>query len=105
MKRSMNLEKKKLQHHPGAQCYVEITEGQIDFISYSTLVIRATLAPDLEDGTKWLLSCTGTYSQTTRKQIGYFLKEYFGDIYYSDMKSIAGTNDYILAEHKTAKYW
>lgn len=36
------------------------------------------------------VECTGTYSQTTRKQIGWFLKEYMPHLNYFDMKSIVG---------------
>lgn len=58
---------KKLERMPYAQCGVIFTDSGVNFISYTTLVCS------IENG--WL-SCTGTYSQTTRKQIGAFLKEY-----------------------------
>lgn len=41
----------------------------------------------------------------TRKQIGWFLKEYFGDISYYDMKRISGSGEGIYAERKHAKFW
>jgi len=60
---------KKLSRMPYAQAHVEIDEnGNIYLFSYVTLVIELTA-----DG--WL-TCTGTYSQTTRKHIGAFMKEY-----------------------------
>ena len=60
---------KKLANHPYSQCHVEIApNGEIYFFSYVTLVCHI-------DSEGWL-ECTGTYSQTTRKQIGWFLKEY-----------------------------
>lgn len=59
---------KKLAYMPYAQAHVEIDEhGNIYLFSYVTLVCA------IEDG--WL-SCTGTYSQTTRKHIGAFMREY-----------------------------
>ena len=58
-----------LRDMPYAQCGVNIhADGTIVFISYTTPVI--SISPD-----GWL-SCTGTYSPTTRKQIGRFLREY-----------------------------
>lgn len=73
---------KKLKNHANAACRVRIhNDGNIEFISYSTLVIK------LNEDT---IECTGTYSQTTRKQIGWFLKEYAPEYSYHDMKAIAG---------------
>ena len=60
---------KKLMYCPYGQAHVEIDEdGNIFLFSYTTLVCVLD-----KDG--WL-ECTGTYSQTTRKHIGYFMKEY-----------------------------
>ena len=96
------LETRKLTNHKYAQCYVEIEDdGAINFISYTTLVIRAV--PFESYG--YILYCTGTYSQTTRKQINWFLKEYFGDVSYYDMKRIANSEKGIYAERKHAKFW
>ena len=59
---------KKLNDHPYAQASIRhYDNGEIVCISYATAVV-------LIDGDGWL-SCTGTYSATTRKHIGYFLKE------------------------------
>ena len=68
---------KKLDNHRYSQCHVEIAADTINFFSYSTLVCR------IEDG--WL-SCTGLYSMTTRKQIGWFLKEYAPDMTFQMVK-------------------
>jgi len=73
---------KRLTNHKSAQCHVVVEEKVIEFWSYSTMVIRATNIL----GGVWSLNCTGTYSQTTRRQIGWFLKEYFGELDYYDMK-------------------
>ena len=68
-----------LREMPYAQCGVNIhKDGRIDFISYTTLVITI-------DADGWL-EITGTYSQTTRKQIGRFLREYVPNLCYQDVK-------------------
>lgn len=68
-----------LREMPYAQCGVNIhKDGRIDFISYTTLVISI-------DADGWL-EITGTYSQTTRKQIGRFLREYVPNLCYQDVK-------------------
>lgn len=60
---------KKLSRMPYAQAHVEIDkDGNIILFSYITAVIFLS-----KDG--WL-ECTGTYSQTTRKHIGAFMREY-----------------------------
>ena len=78
----------KLKNHPYAKCAVEVRNGMTCFISYSTPVIFISY----RDGHRYI-ECTGTYSATTRKQIGYFLKEYAPDLSYHDMKSIAGKGE------------
>ena len=65
---------KKLDRMPYAQAgIVYHDDGSVDLISYETLVIRI-------DGAGWL-ECTGTYSQTTRKHIGAFMRELTGGRY------------------------
>lgn len=60
---------KKLTDHAYSNCHVEIDGmGGIHFISYKTEVI--TISP-----AGWL-TCHGLYSTTTRKQIGWFMREY-----------------------------
>ena len=69
----------KLKEMPYAQCGVRFdTHGGIEFVSYSTTVIEI-------DPLGWM-TCTGTYSQTTRKQIGKFLREYAPKMSYHDAK-------------------
>ena len=93
----MSFIEKKLANHPSCQCKVKIFDnGTIQFISYSTLVIEANPV----EGNEYELYCSGTYSQTTRKQIGYFLKEYFWNVDYYDMKKIAETGELIRAKRK-----
>lgn len=78
--------KKRLENHKSAQCYVVVNANRIDFISYTTRVITVLYrGTDLEQ-----VECTGTYSNTTRKQIGWFLKEYMPHLTYQDMKAIVG---------------
>lgn len=76
---------RKLRDHKYCQCHVEDIENGVCFVSYNTPVIFMTH----ENGQR-KMECTGTYSQTTRKQIGYFLKEYAPDLCYYDMKNIVG---------------
>ena len=69
----------KLKNHSYAQCSVRVyLDGSVVFTSYSTDVIYID-----EDG--WLY-VTGLYSATTRKQIGYFLKEYVPALSYQHIK-------------------
>lgn len=68
--------KKKLQYCPYGQAYATIDEnGAISLVSYSTTVI-------VIDPMGWL-TCSGTYSQTTRKHIGAFMKEYTNFTYHT----------------------
>lgn len=82
------MEKLKLKNHPYCNCYVLKDNDKITLVSYITEVIIAVRNP--KNKNEWFLKCTGTYSQTTRKQIGWFLREYFPKINYFDMKEIAG---------------
>ena len=71
----------KLKNHPYAQCSVCVfIDGSVVFTSYNTDVIYID-----KDG--WLY-VSGLYSATTRKQIGYFLKEYVPALNYYDIKSL-----------------
>lgn len=64
--------KKNLKSMPYAQAKVIIENNEIVLRSYQTDVIIVTA-----DG--WLV-CTGTYSATTRRHIGAFMREYgYGD--------------------------
>lgn len=80
------MKKYNLKDHASAQCHIRFDDsGEINFISYYTRVI--TMA--YKDGQR-MIECTGTYSRTTAKQIGWFLKEYAPDLNYYDMKEIVG---------------
>lgn len=57
----------RLHSHKYSNCYYTTDENGIRFVSYSTTVI-------VVDADGWL-TCTGTYSQTTRRQIGWFMRE------------------------------
>ena len=78
----------KLKNHPYAQCAVRVLlDGSVVFTSYNTDVIYID-----KDG--WLY-VRGLYSMTTRKQIGYFLKEYVPQLSYQDIKSLYCSNHMI----------
>ena len=74
---------RKLKYCPYGQAHVE-TDGTLTLYSYTTAVIRVTPAG-------WL-SCTGLYSATTRRHIGYFLREYYPFLSYHDVKRIYENN-------------
>lgn len=78
---------KRLQKHSFANCKVITFDDEtIEFISYSTKVI--SIKNNTVGNRK--IECTGTYSATTRRQIGWFLREYAPDLTYYDIKNIVG---------------
>lgn len=95
------MEKLKLKNHPYCNCYVLKDEDIIKLVSYITEVIIAVRNP--KNKNEWFLKCTGTYSQTTRKQIGWFLREYFPKINYLDMKGIAGKEMLLIYDEEIGK--
>ena len=67
----------KMDSHKYANCRISVyrEDGRVTCVSlwsYSTDVCGIYL--DEDDGA-WHVYCTGTYSQTTRKQIGWFSRE------------------------------
>ena len=76
---------KRLAGHEYAQAAVYENGNQLDLISYVTRVITVK-----HENGKRMIECTGTYSRTTIKHIGWFCKEYLPDLCYYDMKQIAG---------------
>jgi competence transcription factor ComK len=72
---------KRLKEHKYAQCHVEFTNKGFEFWSYNTMVISVEY-----DGLFKVINCTGLYSMTTRKQIGWFLNEYIPRLSYYDIK-------------------
>jgi hypothetical protein len=78
----------KIRGHEQAQCYI-IHEGlEIKLVSYRTVV----LIYNVIDKT---IECTGLYSMTTRKHIGWFMNQYIQGYNYHDVKH-AYENNYIL---------
>lgn len=81
---------KPLQGHKSAMAGVNIHRDSndvitsIDLYSYDTRVITV----DLTGARR--IECTGTYSATTRKHIGWFCREYLQGLCYHDMKRIIG---------------
>ena len=76
---------RRLAGHEYAQAAVYENGNQLDLVSYVTRVITVKY----ENG-KRMIECTGTYSPTTRKHIGWVCREYIPDLTYYDMKNIAG---------------
>lgn len=62
-------------------------DGSISLYSYTTRIITI-------DNDGWM-DCTGTYSATTRKHIGAFLKEYGNGFGYQTAKELAKTGNKI----------
>ena len=88
------MRKENLKDHKKSNCYVVFYDnGRIEFWSYSTMVIA------IENGN---IQCTGTYSATTRKQIGWFLKQYMPDLSYYNMKAIAGMDPVSIDDARVA---
>lgn len=78
----------KLKNHPYSNCSVRVSfNGTVIFSSYNTDVIYID-----KDG--WLY-VSGLYSATTRRQIGYFLKEYAPALSYDDIKNLYFTNCFL----------
>lgn len=76
---------KKLSAMPYAQAHIEIDgDGNICLFSYVTLVAKINA-----DG--WL-SVYGLYSQTTRRHISAFVREYASPLTYQDAKSCYENN-------------
>ena len=85
----------KMDSHNNANCRISVyrEEGRVfcvSLFSYSTNVCGIYL--NGVDGA-WYVYCTGTYSQTTRKQIGWFSRELFYayapcEMSYYDFKAI-----------------
>lgn len=71
---------RKLRDHEYAQAGVVLRDdGTIDLVSYTTLVCR--IFPDGR------MECTGIYSRTTIKHIGWFMREYARGTYYDAKKA------------------
>jgi len=83
--RRYEMEIRKIRGHESANVKVRINGNTIELISYTTMVIRI-----IHEGTKRMIECTGTYSPTTRKHIGWFLREYANDLNYYNIKNIVG---------------
>lgn len=84
----------KLRDHKYSQCHVRFySNASFDFISYNTIVISG----EHIQGSDYKLTCSGLYSATTRRQISWFLREYFPNVSYYDIKKIAGTQNNIIA--------
>lgn len=76
----------KFNSHPSAQCYVMYPEEDVyGLVSYNTFVAMYNHGE---------ITCSGTYSATTRKHIGWFAKflneQYGTDYTYYSFKKAAG---------------
>lgn len=72
---------------PNGQCGVRYWNDRNELISYNTVVIRV-----FHDG--WL-QVSGLYSATTRRHIGYFLRQFMPQITFQQIKEMClGNYDY-----------
>ena len=74
----------RLKYQPYAQAGVIFDNNGTHLISYTTLVCTI-------DNQGWL-TCTGTYSNTTRRHIGSFLREFAPNLNYYDAKKAYENN-------------
>ena len=81
---------KKIKGHESAQVRVRLHNDangvtkSIDLISYDTRVVTVDLTGERR------IECTGLYSRTTIKHIGWFVREYLPGLSYYDIKKIVG---------------
>jgi len=77
----MIIESRKLSNHKYSQCHINrFDDGTVQFVSYTTPVVE--IRPN---GYVYALPYFN-YSATTRKQVGWFLREYT-DLSYQYLKS------------------
>ena len=85
---------KNLSQHKSAQCHVKIDDltspCEMKFISYTTEIIHAVR----HDGV-WHLKMSGKYSQTTSKQVTWFLREYFPSVSREELEETIGTDKWL----------
>ena len=99
----MNTIIRKIKGHESAQVRVRLNNDangvtkSIDLISYTTRVVTVNLSGELR------IECTGTYSRTTIKHIGWFLREYMPKLSYYAMKAIAGKGVCIVCVNDAGK--
>ena len=86
---------KRFDGHKKSQAYVIVNEYEIGYVlvSYKTWIIEALR---YEGGYK--IRCSGLYSRTTIKHIGWFLRDYFPQLSCYDIKKIAGTDECIIID-------
>lgn len=96
---------RKLKNHPYAQCKVfetVITDPDCGHISMRRWVLRSYETDVVlvrETDTEWQLTCYGTYSQTTRKHIGWFLRDIGSPFtYYSAKRSFENASDIVIVK-------
>lgn len=86
----INYTTRRLSDHASAQCSIKLFDnGDVVLRSYATDVLYFRKETNS-------LICTGTYSATTRKQIGWFLREYFPEISYHDVKRAYDRDEAII---------
>ena len=83
---------RKLRNHPYANCKIfetEIKDPDNDMVIMRRWLLRSYVTDVVlvrETDTTWELTCYGTYSPTTRRQIGWFLQDIGSPFTYQDAK-------------------
>lgn len=87
-----------LKYCPKGQCGVDIENGSISLVSYSTRVMTIQCPNIIRSSCRVLVN--GLYSATTRRHISYFLAEYLPSLPYRCVKYAYEHNCYIYFEEK-----
>lgn len=96
---------RKLRNHPYANCKIfetEIKDPDNGMVIMRRWLLRSYVTDVVlvrETDTRWELTCYGTYSQTTRRQIGWFLQDIGSPFTYQDAKrSFKNASDIIAVK-------
>lgn len=79
---------RKIRGHEKAQVRVIEEDGVLTLVSYTTPVVQVRY----EKGRR-LVTCSGLYSRTTIKHIGWFCRQELPGLTYYDVKAIAGKGE------------
>lgn len=110
--------KLKLKNHPGCNHSIQVEQNrnnnllEITFISYKTEIVKCYELPrEMEIPNGFQIFCnpienpkTGNFSRSTARQLGYFIKEYFPELHYSDLKEISISKDFIHGRMDSGRY-
>ena len=73
----------KLDSHKSAFCHVIVHEDGVNLVSYETSVCEICVSKDRKSG---YILCSGNYSRSTIKHIGWFTQEFCGKNMYHEIR-------------------